>query len=254
MKLKLSKPIVFFDLEATGLNVATDRVVEISILKVFPDGKEESTTRRINPEMPIPPESTEIHGITDEDVKDCPTFRQIAKSLAEKLRGCDLAGYNSLRFDLPMLGEEFLRAGVDIDLSRHRHIDVQNIFHQMEKRTLEAAVLFYCNRPLDNAHSAEADTRAVYDVLQAQLDRYSELSNDVTFLSNFSGDGARVDLAGRIVYDSNRVPVINFGKYKGQPIETVLKADPGYYSWVMQADFPQDTKNCFTRFKMELNK
>ncbi|MDY6147891.1 MAG: 3'-5' exonuclease [Porphyromonas sp.] len=255
MNLSLVRPIVFFDLETTGLDFVNDRIIELSILKVYPDGKEEVITRLINPERHIPEESTAIHGIKDEDVKDAPTFRQIAKSLAQKLIGCDLAGYNSAKFDVPMLGEEFLRAGVDIDLSSFRHIDVQNIFHKMERRTLEAAYKFYCDRDLKDAHSAEADTRATYEVLKAQLDRYEDdLQNDVQFLSEFSRNGRSVDLAGRIVLDDKNVPVINFGKYKGKSVVEVLSSDTGYYGWIMQSDFPLETKRQFTRIKLEMAK
>ena len=198
MQLNLRNPLVFFDLETTGINIVKDRIVEISYVKVFPNGKEETKTRRINPGMPIPPESTAIHGITDEDVKDCPTFKEIAKSLATQIEGCDLAGYNSNRFDIPMLAEEFLRAGVDIDLTRRKFIDVQTIFHKMEQRTLSAAYKFYCNKSLENAHTAEADTLATYEVLKAQLDRYPDLKNDVAFLSQYSCYSNNVDFAGRM--------------------------------------------------------
>jgi len=181
MKLNLRNPLVFFDLETTGINIVSDRIVEISYLKVHPNGDEESRTRRINPEMPIPPQATEVHGITDEDVKDAPTFKSIAKSLASQIEGCDLAGYNSNRFDIPLLAEEFLRAEVDIDLMKRKFVDVQTIFHKKEQRTLEAAYRFYCDRNLENAHTAEADTKATYEILQAQLDRYSDLKNDIVF-------------------------------------------------------------------------
>lgn len=255
MKLHLTRPIVFFDLETTGLDIVKDRIVEISILKVFPDGLEETTTRRINPEMPIPAESTAIHGITNEDVADCPTFRQISKSLADKLRGCDLGGYNSTHFDLPMLAEEFHRVGNDIDLSKMRMIDVQTIFHKMERRNLTAAYRFYCNKDLTDAHTAEADTRATYEVLLGQLDRYpNDLKNDVAFLAEFSQQNRNVDLAGRIVLNSKDEPVINFGKYKGQTVEEVLKRDPGYYGWIMDNDFSADTKQHFTRLRLEYSK
>ena len=212
MQLNLRNPLVFFDLETTGINIVKDRIVEISYVKVFPNGKEETKTRRINPGMPIPPESTAIHGITDEDVKDCPTFKEIAKSLATQIEGCDLAGYNSNRFDIPMLAEEFLRAGVDIDLNRRKFIDVQTIFHKMEQRTYK----FYCNKSLENAHTAEADTLATYEVLKAQLDRYPDLKNDVAFLSQYSCYSNNVDFAGRMVYNDKGEEVINFGKYKGR--------------------------------------
>lgn len=237
MQLNLKNPLVFFDLETTGINIVKDRIVEISFVKVYLNGKEESKTRRINPEMPIPPESTAIHGITDEDVKDCPTFKEIAKSLAAQIEGCDLAGYNSNRFDIPLLAEEFLRAGVDIDLNKRKFVDVQTIFHKMEQRTLAAAYKFYCDKSLENAHTAEADTMATYEVLKAQLDRYPELQNDINFLSQYSSYTNNVDFAGRMVYNDKGEEVINFGKYKGRLVEEVLKNDPGYYSWIMNGDF-----------------
>ncbi len=242
--------MVFFDLETTGINIVKDRIVEISYVKVCPNGKVETKTRRINPGMPIPPESTAIHGITDEDVKDCPTFKEIAKSLAAQIEGCDLAGYNSNRFDIPMLAEEFLRAGVDIDLNRRKFIDVQTIFHKMEQRTLSAAYKFYCNKSLENAHTAEADTLATYEVLKAQLDRYPDLKNDVAFLSQYSSYSNNVDFAGRMVYNDKGEEVINFGKYKGRLVTEVLKADPGYYSWIMNGDFPLNTKKMLTEIRL----
>lgn len=227
MQLNLKNPIVFFDLETTGINIVKDRIVEISFVKVHPNGKEESKTRRINPEMPIPPESTAIHGITDEDVKDCPTFKEIAKSLAAQIEGCDLAGYNSNRFDIPLLAEEFLRAGVDIDLNKRKFVDVQTIFHKMEQRTLSAAYKFYCDKSLENAHTAEADTMATYEILKAQLDRYpDDLQNDIDFLSKYSSFTNNVDFAGRMIYNEDGKEVINFGKYKGKLVEEVLKQTP----------------------------
>ena len=250
MQLNLKNPLVFFDLETTGINIVKDRIVEISFVKVYPNEKEESKTRRINPEMPIPPESTAIHGITDEDVKDCPTFKEIAKSLAAQIEGCDLAGYNSNRFDIPLLAEEFLRAGVDIDLNKRKFVDVQTIFHKMEQRTLAAAYKFYCDKSLENAHTAEADTMATYEVLKAQLDRYPELQNDINFLSQYSSYTNNVDFAGRMVYNDKGEEVINFGKYKGRLVEEVLKNDPGYYSWIMNGDFPLNTKKILTEIKL----
>lgn len=213
MQLNLKNPIVFFDLETTGINITQDRIVEISFLKVHPNGKEEIKSRRINPEMPIPPQATAIHGITDEDVKDCPTFKKVARSLAEQLEGCDLAGFNSSRFDVPMLAEEFLRAGIDFDMSKRKFVDVQIIFHKKEQRTLEAAYAFYCNKKLENAHSAEADALATYEVLKSQLDRYPDLVNDVETLSKeYSSFNNNVDFAGRIIYNDKGVEVFNFGK------------------------------------------
>ena len=201
MQLNLRNPLVFFDLETTGIDIVHDRIVEISMVKVMPNGDEIVKTRRINPGMPIPPESTAIHGITDDDVKDCPTFKEIAKSLAAQIEGCDLAGFNSNRFDIPMLAEEFLRAGVDVNLGRRKFVDVQTIFHKKEQRNLTAAYKFYCQKDLENAHSAEADTMATYEVLKAQLDRYPDLENDINFLSQYSSFNKNVDFAGRMVYN-----------------------------------------------------
>lgn len=253
MELQLKRPLVFFDIESTGLSPEKDRIVEISLIKVYPDGHEEVRTRRINPERHIPEESTAVHGITDDDVRDCPTFRQVAKSLASMIQGCDIAGYNSNRFDVPLLGEEFIRAGVEVDFSRCRFIDVQTIFHKMERRTLEAAYKFYCEKDLTEAHSAEADTRATLEVLKAQLDRYPEdLQNDVEFLSSFTTQQRNLDLAGRFVYNEKDEVVINFGKHKGTPVAEVLKKEPGYYDWVMKADFSEDTKQHLTRLRFKL--
>ena len=250
MQLNLKNPLVFFDLETTGIDIAKDRIVDISMVKVMPNGEEIVKTRRINPGMPIPPEATAIHGITDEDVKDCPKFKEIAKSLAAQIEGCDLAGFNSNRFDIPMLAEEFLREGVDVDLNRRKFIDVQTIFHKMEQRNLTAAYKFYCNKDLTNAHSAEADTMATYEVLKAQLDRYPELENDVNFLSKYSSFTNNVDFAGRMVYNEKGQEVINFGKYKGRLVEEVLKSDPSYYAWIMNGDFPLNTKKMLTEIRL----
>jgi DNA polymerase-3 subunit epsilon len=250
MKLNLRNPIVFFDLETTGINVASDRIVEISILKVHVDGHEESLTYRVNPEMPIPPQSTAIHGISDEDVKDSPTFKELAKTLARFMEKCDIGGYNSIKFDIPLLAEEFLRADVDIDFKKRKFIDVQNIFHKMEKRTLEAAYKFYCNKDLEGAHSAEADTKATYEVLMAQLDRYPSLNNDMEFLAEFSSHHKIVDFAGRMILNEKNEEVFNFGKYKGKKVEEVLETDPGYYGWMMNGDFPLHTKKMLTAIKL----
>lgn len=250
MKLNLKNPIVFFDLETTGVNITSDRIVEISYLKVFPNGNEVSRTMRINPEMHIPEQASEVHGIYDDDVKDCTTFKQVAKDVANDFEGADIAGFNSNRFDVPLLAEEFLRAGVDLDMTRRKFIDVQVIFHKMEQRTLSAAMKFYCGKELEGAHSADADTRATYEVLQAQLDRYDELQNDIVWLSEFSSHTRNVDFAGRIVYDDKGVEVFNFGKYKGIPVVEVLRRDPGYYSWMMQGDFSLNTKQVLTRIKL----
>lgn len=250
MKLNLKNPIVFFDLETTGTNINSDRIVEICYLKVHPNGNEEAKTLRINPEMPIPAETSAIHGIFDEDIVDCPTFKEVAKNIAKDIEGSDLAGFNSNRFDIPVLVEEFLRAGVDIDLSKRKFVDVQVIFHKMEQRTLSAAYKFYCGKSLDDAHSAEADTRATYEVLKSQLDRYEELENDIAFLADFSSFNKNVDFAGRMIFDENGVEVFNFGKYKGQPVAEVLKKDLGYFSWMLNSDFTLNTKAELTKIKL----
>lgn len=256
MKLNLRNPLVFFDLETTGTDTAKDRIVEISILKIHPNGNEETRTRRINPEMPIPKEASEIHGIYDEDIKNEPTFKKIAKSLADFMEGCDIAGFNSSRFDVPLLAEEFLRAGVDFDFSKRKMVDVQIIFHKKEQRTLEAALKFYCGKELTDAHSAEADTRATYEVLKGQLAMYDDLENDIDFLAKeFSSYNNNVDLAGRIILNENGVEVFNFGKHKGKPVADVLKAEPSFFAWIMDADFPLNTKQVLTRIRLrELNK
>lgn len=251
MKLNLKNPIVFFDLETTGTNINTDRIVEICYLKVYPNGNEEAKTMRINPGMHIPEESTAIHGIHDEDVADCPSFKEVATNVAHDFEGCDLAGFNSNRFDIPMLAEEFLRAGVDIDMGRHKFVDVQVIYHKLEQRTLSAAYKFYCGKNLEDAHTAEADTRATYEVLKAQLDKYPDvLKNDIAFLSEYSSFTRNVDFAGRIVYDDNGVEVFNFGKYKGVRVKDVFRKDPGYYSWMLQGDFSLNTKQVLTKIKL----
>ena len=252
MRLNLKNPLVFFDLETTGINITKDRIVEISYLKIMPDGKEDCKTRRVNPQMPIPEQATAVHGITDDDVKDCPSFKELAKSLAAQIEGCDLAGFNSNRFDIPLLSEEFLRAGVDIDFSKRKFIDVQTIFHKMEQRNLIAAYKFYCGKDLTEAHSAEGDTRATYEVLMSQLDRYPELENDVSALSEFSSFNNNVDFAGRMIYNENGEEVINFGKYKGQLVKEVLKKDLGYYGWMMQGDFPLNTKQKLTEIRLSM--
>jgi DNA polymerase-3 subunit epsilon len=252
MELNLKNPLVFFDLETTGTSVVHDRIVEISFLKVYPNGKEEIKTRRINPEMPIPAEATAIHHITDEDVKDCPTFKKIAKSLADQIEGCDLAGFNSSRFDIPLLAEEFLRANVEIDFSRRKFIDVQIIFHKKEERTLKAAYKFYCEKSLEDAHSAEADTKATYEVLKAQLDKYEDLENDIEKLAaEYSFFNNNVDLAGRIILDEKGVEVFNFGKHKGKAVREVLKNEPSFYAWMMDADFPLNTKQVLTKIRLK---
>jgi len=252
MKLNLKNPIIFFDIESTGLNVASDRIVELSALKIFPNGDQELKTRRLNPTILISPEAQAIHGISNDDVKDCPTFKEIAKSLSSWMQGCDFAGYNSIKFDIPMLAEEFLRAGIDFDFRKRKLVDVQNIFHKMEQRTLVAAYKFYCNKNLENAHSAEADTVATYEILESQLDVYSEtLENDVEFLSKFSTRSNSLDYAGRIVINDKEVPVFNFGKHKGKPVFNVFSKEPSYYSWMMNGDFTLDTKQVLTKLYNE---
>ena len=252
MELALKNPIIFFDLETTGTNILRDRIVEISYIKVMPSGNETERTLRINPGMPIPAEATAIHHITDDDVKNAPPFKQVAQELANVFLGCDIAGFNSNRFDVPMLMEEFLRAGVNIDLSRRKFVDVQTIFHKMEQRTLIAAYKFYCGKDLTEAHSANADTRATYEVLKAQLDHYHSLKNDIAFLSDFSSQNKNVDLMGRIIYNEAGKEVFNFGKYKGQLVEDVFRRDIGYYSWMMQGEFPANTKQVITNIKLRM--
>lgn len=255
MELKLKRPLAFFDLETTGVMVSNDRIVEVSILKVSPRGKEETLTLKVNPEMPIPAESSMFHGIYDEDVKDLPTFRERAQEIADFIADADLAGYNSNKFDVPMLMEEFLRAGVDFSLDGRSFVDVQNIFHQMEQRTLKAAYKFYCNENLDNAHTAEADVKATYEVLKAQLAKYENVEyedkhgvvskpvvNDVEALHAFTNLSKPVDFAGRLVFDADGDPTINFGKHKGKKVVDVFEVEPSYYSWMQNGDFPLYTK------------
>ncbi|MCT4591309.1 MAG: 3'-5' exonuclease [Carboxylicivirga sp.] len=250
MKLHLKNPIVFFDLETTGINIAKDRIVEIALLKVNIDGSDESFCYKVNPEMPIPKVTSEIHGIYDEDVKDAPTFKELGKSLAKIMEGCDIAGFNSNKFDVPLLAEEFIRAEIDFDMKKRKFVDVQTIFHKMEKRTLSAAYKFYCDKDLENAHSAAADTLATYEVLKAQLDRYEELENNIEFLNDFSSFNRNADFIGRIIFNDKGVEVFNFGKYKGKSVEEVLAKDPSYYGWMMNGDFPLFTKKVLTNIKL----
>ncbi len=254
MQLPLKKPIIFFDLETTGLNLTHDRIVEVSVLKVMPNGEEIRRTRRVNPEMHIPEEATATHHITDEDVKNEPTFKQIARSLAQMFVGCDIAGFNSNRFDIPMLDQEFQRADVDFDFSKARFIDVQTIFHKKEPRNLIAAYKFYCGKDLEGAHSANADTEATYEVLKAQLDRYEDLPRDIEALADFACQNKNVDFMGRLIYDDQHREVVNFGKYKGRIAEEVLRTDPSYYDWIMRGDFTKNTKDCFTRIRLRIKK
>lgn len=250
MELKLSRPICFFDLETTGIDVAKDRVVEISILKVFPNGNKESKTWLVNPEMPIPAESSAIHGITDEKVKDEPTFKELSKIIYNMIKDSDLAGYNSDRFDIPVLAEELLRSDIDFDMGSRVSVDVQTIFHKMEKRTLSAAYMFYCGKNLEDAHSAAADTNATYEVLKSQLDRYAELENDMKSLAEFTTRKHTADFAGFIAFDEDGVEVFSFGKHKGKKVEDVLEQEPGYFGWILNADFPRYTKKVLTAIKL----
>ncbi len=250
MNLNLKKPLAFFDLETTGLSVVHDRIIEIAILKVMPNGEELSYVKRVNPTIPISAEASRITGIKDADLKDEPCFKDIAKEVADFLENCDLAGFNSNKFDLPVLAEEFLRADVDFDLSKRKMVDVQVIFHKKEQRTLSAAYQFYCDRELTDAHAADADTLATYEVLKAQLDKYDDLENDVNKLASFSVQNANLDFAGRIIKNSKGEAVFNFGKYKGKAVAEVFRSDPGYYSWMMNADFPLYTKKILTKIKL----
>lgn len=262
MNLKLRNPLAFFDLETTGVNIATDRIVEIAVLKVMPNGDQTKYVKRVNPTIPIPIESSLIHGIYDEDVKDKPTFKQIAKELAKLLEGADLAGFNIIRFDVPLLVEEFLRAGVDFDVSKRKFIDAQRIYHLMEPRNLSAAYKFYCGKNLDDAHSAEADTLATFEVLDTQVVMYENVplkdksgkeyfpvQNDMKVLHELTASSI-VDFAGRMIYNDKGTIVFNFGKYKDQSVLEVLKKDPSYYDWMMKGDFPLNTKQKLTEIKL----
>jgi DNA polymerase-3 subunit epsilon len=251
MKLHLKRPLVVFDLETTGTSVNLDRIVEFSFIKVMPEGTETIKTLRFNPGIPIPLEVSLIHGIYDDDVKEAPLFKIKAKELAEEFMGCDFAGFNSNKFDFPLLVEEFLRAGVEFDVENRRFVDAQRNFHMMEQRTLTAAYKFYCNKELINAHSAEADTIATLEVLKAQIERYENLENDVEFLHNFTKQDKNVDLAGRIIYNKDGIPVFNFGKHKGKLVQEVFKTDFGYYDWMMNGDFAEDTKRRLTQIKLQ---
>jgi DNA polymerase-3 subunit epsilon len=250
VQLNLTRPIAFFDLETTGIRVGSDRIVEICLLKMNPDGSKDIKTKRINPTIPIPPEVSAIHGIHDADVKDAPVFKAVAHELFNFLEGCDLGGYNSNKFDIPLLAEEFLRAGLDFDIKGRKLIDVQNIFHKKEQRTLGAAYKFYCHQNLDQAHSAEADTKATLSILEAQLDRYPDLKNDTAFLHEFSNQTSNVDLAGRIVYNKEGVEVFNFGKHTGKSVELIFETEPSYYKWMMDGDFPLFTKKTITQIRL----
>ncbi len=265
MELNLKKPVAFFDIEATGLFISKDRIIELSVLKINPNGSEESRTWLLNPDYPISEEASKIHGYKNEDLTDKPTFKQKAREIADLFAGCDLAGYNSLKYDIPLLVEEFLRAGVDFDIKKRRLIDVQNIFMKMEQRTLEAAFRFYTGGKLENAHSAEADTLATYEILKAQLDRYQDTEytnrdgitsvpvvNDMDKLHEFSMHNKNADLVGQIIYNSKGEETFNFGKYKGKTVKEVFMNDPSYYGWMLNADFPQYTKKLLTNIKLKM--
>jgi len=250
MGLDLKKPIVFFDLETTGINIAKDRIVEISILKVFPNGTKESKTWLVNPEMKIPKETSEIHGITDEKVANEPNFKQLAKEVETMIKGSDLAGFNSNRFDIPLLAEEMLRVGIDFDMKNRVAIDVQAIFHKKEQRTLSAGYKFYCDKELENAHSAEADTLATYEILLAQIEKYEDIGTDVKSLSEYSSHQKRADFAGFLMFDEENNETFSFGKYKGRKVTDVFEENPGYYAWIQNADFPLYTKKVLTQIKL----
>ncbi|MEO6638782.1 MAG: 3'-5' exonuclease [Ginsengibacter sp.] len=245
MPLLLQRPLVFIDLETTGTNLATDRIVEVAIVKVSPDGTKQVKHKIVNPQMPIPKGSSEIHGITDDKVKDAPTFKEVANELKQFIDNADLSGYNSNRFDIPLLMEEFLRAGIAFDMTSRRMLDVQHIFHMMEKRTLGAAYKFYCEKELIDAHSAEADATATWEILEAQLTRYNHLGETLDTILQFTGEEQVVDFARRFIME-NEVEVFNFGKHKGRPVCDVLKAEPQYYDWMMKGDFPLHTKQKLT--------
>ncbi|HEX5553909.1 MAG TPA: exonuclease domain-containing protein [Chitinophagaceae bacterium] len=250
-KLQLKRPLAFIDLETTGINIGVDKIIEIAIIKIMPDGSSFSKVKRINPGIPIPKESSDVHGILDEDVKDSPTFKEVANELRQFLDNCDLAGYNSNRFDIPLLVEEFLRIGQNLDTNGRKLVDVQRIFHLMEKRTLEAAYLFYCKKELNDAHTAEADARATFEILEAQVNHYLELKNDVEELARFTTEDDFVDFARRMVRKDG-VEFFNFGKYKGKAVRDVLRDEPQYYDWMMKADFPLHTKQKLSEIFNEL--
>ena len=253
MNLELKKPIVFFDLETTGVNIASDRIVEMSILKVFPNGNKESKTWLVNPERDIPKESSDIHGISNERVASEPTFKELAASVNEMIEGCDLAGFNSNRFDIPLLAEELMRAEIDFDMKDRQAIDVQVIFHKKEQRTLGAGYQFYCGKELEGAHGAEADTNATYEILLAQVDKYSDIGNTVDALSEYSTHGKRADFAGFILMNEEDQETFSFGKYKGRTVEEVFKENPGYNNWIQNADFPLYTKKVLKEIKERMS-
>lgn len=250
MALQLTRPLCFFDLETTGINIANDRIVEIAIVKRLPEGRTEEQRWLVNPECPIPAEATEVHGITNEQVADAPTFKDLAPTIRDFIKDCDLAGYNSDRFDIPLLAEEFLRADMDIDFKNIKTVDVQTIFHKMEQRTLSAAYKFYCQKELDNAHSALADTQATHEVLMAQLDHYKDLPEDINGLSAFATQRKSADFAGFIGYNKQGQECFSFGRHKGKTVEEILDYEPGYFGWLMNADFPRYTKKILTQIRL----
>lgn len=265
MQLNLTKPLAFFDLETTGISVGSDRIVEISIVRVNIDNSTDILTKRVNPTIPIPEASSKIHGIYDKDIANCQTFKELAPQLSQFLTNCDLAGFNSNKFDVPVLVEEFLRAEIDFDLKNRRLIDVQNIFHLMEPRNLSAAYKFYCDKPLENAHSAEADTLATYEIFKAQLERYQDtelqdekgnkfipVKNDMNVLSELTARNKNADLAGRIVFNDKGQEVFNFGKHKDKTVREIFEKEPSYYSWMMQGDFPLYTKKIITQIRLSM--
>lgn len=254
MNLKLKRPLVFFDLETTGVNIGTDRIVEISILKVHPNGNKESYTWLVNPEIEIPAEAIAVHGITNEKVVTEPTFKELAAKVSDLIADCDLAGFNSNRFDIPLLAEELMRAGIDFDMDNRKAVDVQVIYHKKEKRNLSAGYQFYCGKELEGAHSAEADTLATYEILNAQVEKYEDLENTVDALSEYSSHSKRADFAGFILFNDNKQEIFSFGKYKGRLVEDVLKENPGYNSWIQNADFPLYTKNVLQKISDRLRK
>lgn len=253
MNLKLEKPLVFFDLETTGVNIGTDKIVEISILKVFPNGNKESKTWLVNPEVEIPKSASDIHGITNEKVVTEPTFKELAPKISEMIEGCDLAGFNSNRFDIPLLAEELMRAGIDFDMKNRKAIDVQVIFHKKEQRTLSAGYQFYCGKELEGAHGAEADTNATYEILLAQIEKYEDIENSVDALSEFSSHTKRADFAGFILFNDKDQEIFSFGKYKNRTVEEVLKENPGYNAWMQNADFPLYTKKVLREIKERMS-
>lgn len=248
--IKLHKPLAFFDLETTGITVGADRIVEISILKLMPDGSKSVLTKRVNPEIPIPEGASKVHGIYDKDVANEPTFKQVAPEISAFIGNADLAGYNSNKFDIPMLVDEFLRVEIAFDMKGRRMVDVQNIFHKMEQRTLAAAYKFYCQKEIENAHSAEADIMATYEVFVAQLERYPDLAKDVDGLHQFTAMTQNVDLAGRIVFNEKKEEVFNFGKHKGRSVAEVFEKEPSYYDWMLKGDFPAETKQVLTALRL----